>query len=470
MPYTYNPYQYTTAEPLQMFEQNRIGAAGVMNQNLADLTASANTNNADYNALKTQAYSGQGGYGNVLAGTAGYSSQELADMYQKDLMGGALATDQQLGQYDYTGAEKSAITGNPMAGYNAFQSGMGGVNSATSGAAALGLGALGTGADLYNSSYTNSANLGTGALANMKDLYGSAIDPTALGLSDEYKQNYNITPQDMQNIRDSAGRTVGLNAQSEIDRLQRAASAQGSTSPLALQSAMTRRAYTGDINAATAMTDADIKARQLGLTVAANRESMRLGSEEDISNRLMTSAQQQGSAGLNQAQYLGSQGYNAANQQATNALQNAQLTGSQGIDTAKYGTTGSAAYAQQGDTAASQRAADLAAAERAALTTQLGTNYSQKFGVGQFNSGVASANANMNQSLAAQGRTYLTTQEAAAKAAEEEALRQKQAATTQGQQSIDTATMGALKAKAVPSAADKILNIVWGAGSGAAGA
>ena len=426
MPYSSTRYPYTTAEPVDAFAQNRIAAADYTNQSMDDLTASANRNAGDYQSFKNQAYSGQGGYGDVLAGTAGYSAQELQGMYQSDLINSGMATDTQLGQYNYTDAEKSAITGDPMAGLNTFQSGMTGVNSATTDAAALGLGAVG----------------------EMKDMYGNAIDPSKLGLSADYLENYNVSPLDMQNIRDSAGRTVGLNAQSEIDRLSRAAAAQGSTSPLALASAMTRRSYTGDINAATAMTDADIKARQLGLTVAANREAMRLGSEEDISNRQMTSAQQVGTAGL----------------------QNAQLTGTQGIDTAKYGTAGSAAYAASGDTAASQRATDLAAAERAALTTQLGTNYQQKMGVGTFNSGVATTNANMNQSLAAQGRTYLTTQEAAAKAAEEEALSLKNSAAATGFTSVNAATSGQAQAKLLPTAWDKGLNVAFGAGSAISGA
>jgi hypothetical protein len=402
MPYSSTRYPYTTAEPENAFAQNRIAVADYTNQSLDDLTASANRNNADYTQFKDQAYSGQGGYGGVLAGTAGYSEQELADMYQRDLINSGMATDAQLGQYGYTGAEKSAISGTPMAGYNEFKSGLPSVTNAVSG---------------------------------MGGMYDSAIDPAALGLSAEYLRDYNVSPLDMQNIRDSAGRTVGLNAQSEIDRIQRGASAQGSTSPLALASAMTRRAYTGDINAATAMTDADIKARQLGLTVTANREAMRLGSEEDISNRLMTKAQTVGAAG---------------------------------VDAAKYGTTGSAAYAASGESAGAARAAALAEAERAALTTQLGTNYQQKMGVGTFNSGVASANANMNQKLGAEGRTYLTAQEAAAKAAEENALALKNQAASTGFGAIDAATTGQLRAKTLPGGGEKAWNVIWGGLKGAA--
>src|SRR5258706_16241062 len=73
-----------------------------------------------------------------------------------------------------------------------------------------------------------------GALGNEDAYTRGYIDPIKLGLSQEYKDTYNVSPQDMQNIRNKAGRAVGSQEAMDEQNLMMQANAQGNTSPLAV--------------------------------------------------------------------------------------------------------------------------------------------------------------------------------------------------------------------------------------------
>ncbi len=155
-----------------------------------------------------------------------------------------------------------------------------------------------------------------GALDYGEDYTRQYINPDKLTWSPEYQQNYNVTEQDMQDIRNKAGRSVGAQEAMDEQNLERQANAQGNTSPLAIQAARDRMRQTGAVNEADAMSDAQIKAKQLQLQTTQARENTRLGAETAYANlgtgselalgaRRTGAEQQLGAQGLSNEQYMG---------------------------------------------------------------------------------------------------------------------------------------------------------------------
>jgi hypothetical protein len=188
-----------------------------------------------------------------------------------------------------------------------------------------------------------------GDLGRMGAGLSSAIDPTQLGLSGKFTENYDWSPEDSQNIINAAGRNVGMQTAAIQDQLQRQAAAAGSNAPLALSAALARQRQTGDVAGADAMTQAAIEAKQRELQVQQTLEQMRLGTAQDISGRRMQEATTMGQSGIAANEYLTSgraaaglqTGLAQMNQQNTIAGQEANLT-------------------QAGEVAAQQRAQALA--------------------------------------------------------------------------------------------------------------
>lgn len=118
-----------------------------------------------------------------------------------------------------------------------------------------------------------------------------AINPSKLGLSQEYQTRFNFGPQDEQDMINQAGRTVGLAGTAAKEDLIRRAMAEGNTNALGLSAAQNRVQRTSDVGKADAMLNAKIAAKQLGLDVTGRKEATRLGAEQDISNRQIGAAQ-----------------------------------------------------------------------------------------------------------------------------------------------------------------------------------
>jgi hypothetical protein len=140
-----------------------------------------------------------------------------------------------------------------------------------------------------------------GSLRNLSQGYGAAVDPRYLSLSGEFQERYDWTPQDSQAMVDLAGREVGQRAQAREDALMRSSAAAGNTDPLALEAARNRNKIYGDIASQAAMTDARSRAGEQQRATTMGRESMRLGSEQDISNRAMRGFENLAASELNQA-------------------------------------------------------------------------------------------------------------------------------------------------------------------------
>lgn len=232
-----------------------------------------------------------------------------------------------------------------------------------------------------------------GALAGEDAYTRSYIDPVKLGLSDEYKNTYNVTPEDMQNIRNKAGRAVGSQEAMDEQNLAMAANAQGNTSPLAIESARARMRQQGAVASANAMSNADIAAKQLQLSTEQSRENTRLGAESNIANigtgtelalggRRTAAETQLGAQGLNNEQYMGNaslgtettlgaaeQGaeqYLGAQQQQARQFQSSQRTaaeqtlGAANMASEQYKTGTNLAAGQQAEGAQQSRATQVA--------------------------------------------------------------------------------------------------------------
>lgn len=91
-----------------------------------------------------------------------------------------------------------------------------------------------------------------------------------------------------------------------------------------------------------------------------------------------------------------------------------QGLGSQALNTAQWGLTGQTAANQSGEAAGAARQADLAAAQRANLSTMLGTRNTQGMNAANYYGNVYGSQASLRQNLAGQGRQVLTGQQAAA--------------------------------------------------------
>ncbi len=191
----------------------------------------------------------------------------------------------------------------------------------------------------YNQGYGNVQN----ALGQEGSYTRQYVDPSKLTASPEYLQNYNVTDRDVQNIKDRAGRSVGMQELADEDALQRAAAAQGNTSPLALATMRDRMRQTGEVNRYNALTDAEIQGRQLQLGTTQNRENTRLGAEQNyaglgtgtelaLGNQNVNAQQGQQAAGIGVASDLG-----AASRGAEQYLGNQQLQAQQYLGSSRIG-------------------------------------------------------------------------------------------------------------------------------------
>lgn len=244
------------------------------------------------------------------------------------------------------------------------------------------------------------------------------VDPTALNISNEYSRNYNVTPLDMQRIREQAGRTVATREQADEDALMRAANAQGNTTPMALATMRDRMRQTGEINAANAMSDAEIKAKELQLNTTQNRENTRLGAAQNYANlgvgaentlgsSALSNEQGLGQAQIGAEQYLGNLRQQAEQYLGNSRIANQQQLGAANVANAQFGAATNLGAFQTADQQGAARAAGMAQNRQA--TNQ--ANQAQTFGRGQYIYGNENQNntnfANNRLSGLQNYRTYL---------------------------------------------------------------
>lgn len=140
-----------------------------------------------------------------------------------------------------------------------------------------------------------------GNTAYGNELNSAVYNNPALGLSQQFQQNYQMTPQEIQGMADQAGRTVGNQFQSSLDTANRSAAAAGmsamGTNALANRVTSQSAAQSGD-----AMANARLNAQLAALGVTQQSEAMRLGAAQTSASDTMNAANSQAALGLSGAE------------------------------------------------------------------------------------------------------------------------------------------------------------------------
>lgn len=341
------------------------------------------------------------------------------------------------------------------------------------------------------------------AYGNLDTGLNQAVDPSKLGVSSDFTSKYALSPEESQNIKDVAGNTVRGQYRREQDQLKQRAFAQGNSSPAQLAALDQQLGRQGAIDAGDAMSTAELNANKEAAARRQTIENMRLGSEEDISNRLtgsattrygaanqasstlaanelaginsssanrMTAAEQEAALRYNAANTAGATGYDAAKTGGTAGI-NATAAGDQSaIDAAKvkgqYGYDAATAGGQAGI-----NAAQFTGTQRLNADTgqqQVG----QGLAINADNSGSTRSGAIADKSIAGENavRGYYTGQQDRAQSGAQTGNAQKiQSAGTEGgvaNQATATATGAATNQANKPGVFSQVL----GAGLGAASA
>jgi hypothetical protein len=144
-----------------------------------------------------------------------------------------------------------------------------------------------------------------GALADSRDAFASnareAVDPAGLTVSDQFLQDYRLTPEQQQDMITSAAATVGTRDKAAIGELERRARAAG-TNPLGVAAFRQRTERESSANAADAALRAELAASEaaaerlrtgedMRLRYGQNLAGLRLGAERDIADTGFRTAQ-----------------------------------------------------------------------------------------------------------------------------------------------------------------------------------
>ncbi len=368
----YPEYSGNAIDAMAQNDRNLALYGGMrLGQNLQNYT------NFQYGQAANQQEQLNSAWENIARGGAGYTDEQKQAILNNPYLQSLRTSQAQQDSNYLTPEEQQGIYGNPYAASDyAQQQGqnISGLYSNFADQVGYGLdqqnqninGQLGAGAGaMRNSIYDNRSkqyqnlsdiaaltrgaqdvarSTGEGAVNQLReDVYGQLgpaeqaarqyVDPTALNISQEYSQNYGVSPRDMQNIQDKAGRTVGAQSAMDEENLMQRANAQGNTSPLAMSAMRDRIRQTGAVNQANAMSDAAIQAKQLQLGVTQQRENTRLGAAQQYAGLGAGTELALGQRRLAAAQNVGQIGVNAELGLGTQGLQNEQYMGSNTLGT-----------------------------------------------------------------------------------------------------------------------------------------
>jgi len=382
--------------------------------------------------LEQQLY-GPGGYQDILAGRGGYTPEQQGNLLQENLLNQGMASEGQLETQYLTPGEQASMAGSPYAARDISAGQLQGLHGMLSGSEAAQRNAVDYLEGRMDTGI-NATNLGMRPdyYGEIKDIigdtatgYGEIIDPRYLGLSDEFTNRYQVSDRDLQNIRDAAGRKIGLQTQAQNEALMRGAADYGNTNPMALTAAMNRTKLLGDIGSADAALQAEMAARNLQLGTTQNREQMRLGTEQDIAGRATEGLQHLSGEALANAQL-----YEQMRQDAERDLSNrfigigsevgqAKLATERGIGEAQqqlgqYGTGLVTGLTQYGESEAARRNAELAANRQDVGYQNIGTRWGQRYPASEALSSRYGGVYGQQKAEEQEGRGFLGGQQAAA--------------------------------------------------------
>lgn len=423
-----NPIGFqNTTDPRKIAANQRAlvwGKGDVLNQEATDQAGEAGASRNAYldttNDIENQYLSGQGGYNADEAAAIRGDTGSYSRYFDPQQMSANVQAGQQAQQGAVSQMQEglnSAIDPNALSQSQGYRDTMN--QSLTS-----------EGQDMGNAVQNMGENMGQGLLNEQSQL-NAAVDPSKLGLSSGFTNNYLMSPEEQQNIVTGAGISAGLKDSQAVGDLNRAAAAAG-TDPMGVAAYRARMGRQQAADAGDAMTQARIGASNAAAQRQQTNESMRLGAQQDIASRQQQNAQtigqqgiaaqadwtktglaareswaQQQQAAANQAeinrqntqQYITGAKMNAAATGGQAALQNAQTSTGQTMQQQQYNTNTGTGITQAQDAANSQRAAGIAN-QRINQQNLALSNQNQK--AGMFNQNQQGAYGRQQQTYATQ--------------------------------------------------------------------
>lgn len=307
---------------------------------------------------------------NQLEQTPGYTPGEASQInvdYGKYQTGASDLNNRYL-----TPQEQTAIQGNPNQASTEANLMSGAIGNTLQAGAAAG-----------NTAIDQEGQLEGTALTGEQAALGKAVDPSQLGLSSNFTSNYEMTPEQQQDIVTAAGTTVGNQYRSAQSDLERQAAGSGNVSPVALAAAKQNLLNSESAQAGDAMTQARIDASNAAANRLQTEEGMRVGTAQDIASREQQNASTVGGQALQAIESTGQQRQSEADIQRQAALQGNEAGGEAAINAAEYG-----------DTNASNRAAGLATNRQQTTADIQNTQYQQGVQTGQLTSQGAQTTGN----------------------------------------------------------------------------
>lgn len=273
-----------TKDPRQQALEDRIFAYNRGSE--LDIGATDDANRA---AFERDAYQQrlQGAYDPFLAGQGGLTPEQMQQITRQDELGKLGMSQEEIDASYLSPEERLAVQGNvndrrkyfnPNFEGQIFDEGAGAERGAV---------------DQYGKSLQSAYDPNTlrpgqdfyGGLQGGVDQYGktvqSALDPSGLTVSDKFLQDYQLTPEEQQNIVTSAAATVGTRDKAAVDELQRKARAAG-TNPLGVAALRDRMERGASANAADAATAARIGAESEAARRMQTGEQMRLNAGQNL--------------------------------------------------------------------------------------------------------------------------------------------------------------------------------------------
>ncbi len=382
-------------------------------------------------------------YGPMAQGQGGYSPEEIQQIMAQGGMPQSLTDEQAQGNY-LTPEEQAGIrgdTGSYTRNFNPDQMSQDqtisagkqrqAVNDLQQGVkSAVGQADLSQ-SDKFKQDSENQLGQNQGQFGTVLGAVGSnvrgAIDPNAVQASDSFLKDYNMTPEEQQQIITGAGISAGAKDAAAVDALERSARAAGSD-PQGVAAYRARMARAQASDAGDAMTQARIKASEAAagrkLTGEQLREqggqyltNVKTGTELAMGDQALAGTQQLGQQALGQRNTVEQQRLAAEQEKAGLNLNAAEAAGQAGVaneaninaegrQQQQFNTTTGTGIAESQDKANSDRAAGIATNRQATGVNNQATAFGQTKAINDTTSGRATGVANTRLGQQAQGLNY----------------------------------------------------------------
>lgn len=341
--------------------------------------------------------------------------------------------------------------------------------------------------DAYRQDSENQLNANQGQFGTVLGAVGNnvrgAIDPSAVQASDAFLKDYNMSPEEQQNLVTSAGISAGAKDSAAVGDLERRAAAAGA-SPMGVGAYRARLARQQAADAGDAMTKARVDASNAAAARKLSGEQLREQGGQYLTGVRTGTELQMGEDALRGTQALGDQALaqrntvegnrQGAEQYLTGANLQAATTGgqaqvgneaninSQGRQQQQFNTTTGTGIAEAQDAANSARSAQVAGNRQNVNLNNQNTTYNQGTGVSNTMSARNQNVANTRLGTQQQGLNYYQGQQQQGNANQQGSYgRQAGLYGTQAGASNGSTALG-LNASQTPTTFDKVMGGISG--------